>query len=105
MAAEVEEKYHFEDGLPQYQISPDAIEFSKKYGQYPAKVILNLKYKDIGSKCFIIFPTTHTPAIEPLGNKDIEAPIVQGYDVDIEYHDDEEVDEKTLICRGFAKTP
>ncbi len=102
MATEVEEKYSLEDGLPQYQINPKATEFSRKYGYYPDKVILNSKYKDMGSKYFIVFPKKHAPAIEPLGREDIEATIAQGYDVDIEYHDNE-VDEKTLICRGFAK--
>ena len=64
--------------------------------------ILNLNYKDIGSPYFILFPTTLAPAIEPLGFEDIEGYIVHGHYVNIEYHD--EVDEKTLICRGFAKT-
>ena len=105
MAPEVEERYSLKDGLPQNQINPKAIEFSRKYGHYPDKVILNLKYEYIGSKFFILFPATHAPAIKPLGNTDINGSIAQGYNVDIEYHDDEEVDDKTLICRGLAKTP
>jgi uncharacterized protein YcgL (UPF0745 family) len=52
-------------------------------------VILNLKYKNFGNPYFILFPTTHAPAIKPLGNTDIEDIIAQGYYVDIEYHDDE----------------
>ncbi len=46
------------------------------------------------------------PSLKPLeGNKDIEdaeTPIAQFYRVAIEYEND--VDEKTLMCRGFAKT-
>jgi len=65
-------------------------------------LIFNPKYKDFKSKLFIAFPTNRPPAIEPLPiNGDIKASTHQGYDVDIEY--DEGVDEKTLICRGFAE--
>lgn len=56
----------------------------------------------MGSKYFIIFPKNHAPAIGPLGNEDTEATIALGYNVDIEYHDNE-VDEKTLIFRAYAK--
>src|SRR3974390_1459052 len=102
MVVEVEEKYHFEGGLPQHQINPKAIEFYKKHGYYPAKVILNWKYQDLGRIYFILFPTKQVPAIKPLANKDIEELIAQGYYADVEY--DKEVNETTLICRGSAKT-
>jgi hypothetical protein len=101
MATEEQKIYQFEDGLPQNHTNPDAVDFRKNNkGQYPAKVILNPKYKDIGSKFFILFPTNLTAAIEPLGNNDIGASIAQGYYADVEY--DETINEKTLICRGFA---
>ena len=100
MVAEVEEKYPLH-GLLQYRLLEDVYEFNKKHGQYPVKVILNPKNNDVGSTSFIPFLTKRPPAIEPLLNDVIEAPTAEGYDIDIEY--DEEVDEKTIICRGFAK--
>ena len=100
MTAEVEEVYHFKDEPPRYHIIPDAVRFNKKNGQYPAKVILNPKYKDIESKFFILFQTNPIATIKPLGNNDAESSIAQGYYVDVEY--DEKIDEETLICRGFA---
>lgn len=100
MVAEVEEKYPLH-GLLQYRLLEAVYEFNKKHGQYPAKVILNPENNDVGSTSFIPFPTKRPPTIEPLPNDDIKAPTAQGYNVDIEY--DEGVDEKTLICRGFAK--
>lgn len=62
-------------------------------------------YTVVERGAILLFPATHAPAIKPLGNTDINGSIAQGYNVDIEYHDDEEVDDKTLICRGLAKTP
>ena len=47
MAAEIEEIYSLGDGLPQYLINSKAIEFNRKYGYYPGKVILNSKYRMI----------------------------------------------------------
>ncbi len=101
MVAEAEEKYPLH-GFLQYRLLEDVYEFNKKHDQYPAKVILNPKNNDVGSTSFIPFPTNRPPAIEPLpSNNDIKGSTAHGYNVDIEY--DEEVDEKTLICRGFAK--
>jgi hypothetical protein len=100
MVAEVEEKYPLH-GLLHYLLLEDIYKFNKKHGRYPARVILNPKNNDVGSTSFIPFPTNRPPAIEPLPiNGEIEAPTAEGYKVDIEY--DEAVDEKTLICRGFA---
>ncbi len=101
MPAETEEKYHLENGLPQFQRIPDAVhEFHQKYGHYPAKVIINPKHQVEWREYFMLTPTKLAPSIKPLENKDIEAPTVQGYHIAIEY--DEEIDVKTIICRGFA---
>lgn len=102
MAAEVEEKYYLENGLPDYQVTPKPIEeFYQKYGHYPAKVIVNLAHKVKWSEYFIPIPTQHAPSIQPLEIKDIDATMAQGYHIPIEY--DKRVDEKTLVCGGFAR--
>ena len=101
MSAEVDEKYHLENGLPDDQVTPEPIkEFYQKYGHYPAKVIVNPKNKVNWDQYLILIPTQLVPSITPLANRDIDAPIAQGYHIPIEY--DKDVDEKTLICRGFA---
>jgi len=84
-------------------LPPEPIkEFYQKYGHYPAKVIVNPKHKDKvkGGEYFIPIPIQLAPSITPLAIKDIDAPMAQGFHIPLEY--DEEVDEKTLICRGFA---
>lgn len=101
MPAEVEEKYHIENGLPDHQVTPEPInEFYQKYGHYPARVIVHPKNKVKWDEYFILISTQLVPSTTPLTNKDFDAPVAQGYHIPIEY--DKEVDEKTLICRGFA---
>ena len=105
MAAEVEEKYPLEDGLPRFQETPKPVEkFHQKYGQYPAKVVINPKHKVSWNEYLLPVSIPPRTALKPLENKDIEdaeTPIAQFYRVAIEY--DNKVDEMTLVCRGFAK--
>jgi hypothetical protein len=101
MASEVEEEYSLENSIAQYQVLETVGEFHKTHGHYPARVILNPKHQHIGVTSFVQFPIMLAPAIEPLGNRDIKAREASGYHVDIEYN--EGIDEKVLICRGFAK--
>lgn len=102
MAVEVQEEYFFADERPQDHINSIAVEFREKYSHYPAKLILNSKYKHIGNQYSIRPPIKFVPSIQPLGGTDIPALSVETYYVVIEYND--EVDEKLLICKGFAKT-
>ena len=107
MAAEVEERYPLENGLPRFQVNPEPVnEFYQKYERYPAKVVVNPKHKVSWSEYPISIPIPARPAQNPLENKDFEdaeTPTAQFYRIAIEY--DNAVDEKTLVCRGFAKTP
>ena len=101
MPVEVDERYHLENGLPDHQITPEPIkEFYQKYEQYPARVIVHPKNKVKWDGYFILIPTQIVPSTTPLANRDIDAHLAQGYHIPIEY--DKDVDEKTLICRGFA---
>ena len=105
MAAEVEERYPLEKGLPRFQETPKAVnEFYQKYQQYPAKVVVNPKHKVAWSEYLIPISRPARPALKPLEKnkdlKDAETPIVQFYRIAIEY--DNEIDEEAIICRGFA---
>ena len=105
MAAEVEERYPLEDGLPKFQETPKPVkEFHQKYEHYPARVIVNPKHKVKWSEYPMPFSIPLRPSPKPLeSNKDIEdaeTPTAQFYRIAIKY--DNQVDEKTLICQGFA---
>lgn len=101
MPDEVNEKYNLENGLPDYQATPEAIkEFFQKYGKYPGRVIVHPKNMVEWKEYFIPISTQIVPSTVPLTNKDIDAQPAQGYYIPIIY--DKEVDEKTLMCSGFA---
>lgn len=106
MAIDVEERYSLENGLPDNKVTPKYVEeFYQKYERYPAKVVVNLKHKVTWSEYLIPIPIPLRPSKPLEKNKDIddtETPMVQFYCIAIEY--DNEVDEKALVCRGFAKT-
>lgn len=107
MAAEVDVPYPLENGLPRFQVTPEPVnEFHKTYGQYPAIVVVNPKHRVSWSEYLLPVSISTRPALNPLENKDFEdaeTPTAQFYRIAIEY--DNAVDEKTLVCRGFAKTP
>ena len=97
---EVRKLYSLENGLPDHQITPEPVkEFMEEYGGYPAKLAVNPKHRVTWEKYFIPAQMKLPASIEPLSNKDVPGPIIQGYHISIEYS--EEVDEHTLVCLGL----
>ena len=107
MAAEVEERYPLEAGLPDNQVTPKPVEeFYQNYKRWPATVVVNPKHRGAWREYLIPVPIPPHPS-KPLEKykdiEDAETPLAQFYRIAIEY--DNAVDEMTLVCRGFAKTP